>query len=128
MTNKKILEPTKKDTLLSKTKKMPQQAGRRGEIMIKWNPIHARRATHKLEKYYTTEVLSQEWKFWAPWQAPQPEGLVMGGGAPRESGTEDQQGLTAGIPKDWGKQKLHSWRAHTGCHVHQDPGKKAVTP
>ena len=50
----------------------------------------------------------------------------MGGGAPRESGFEGQQGLIAGIPQDWGKQKLSSWRAHTRSCEQQDPGKKAV--
>ena len=46
---------------------------------------------------------------------------------PRASGFEGQWGLIAGIPQDWGKQKLHSWREHTRSSVHQDPGKKAVT-
>ena len=52
----------------------------------------------------------------------------MGGGVLRESGFEGQQGLITGLPQDWGRQKLHSWRAHTKSCVHQDPGEKAVTP
>ena len=53
--------------------------------------------------------------------------LAMEGGTPRESDFEDKQSLIAGIPQDWGKQKLHFWREHTRCSAHQDPGKKAVT-
>ena len=97
-----------------------------GTTAIKSNPVPAGWVTHKLENY-TTEVLPQEWKFSAPRQAPQPGGLATGGGAPKASGFEGQQGLIAGIPQDWGKQRLHSWRVHTKSHVHQDPGKKAVT-
>lgn len=42
-----------------------------------------------------------------------PCGSGMGGeGAPRKSGSEGQQGLVTGIPQDWRKQKLHTWR-HT---------------
>ena len=121
-------EPTKKGNLHPKTNKKLQQDGRRGVITIKSNPIHTGWATHKLEDNYTTEVLPQEWKFWVPHQAPQPGGLTMGRGDPRESGFETQWGLTAGLPQDWGKQKLHSWRAHTRSCAHQDPGKEAVTP
>ena len=29
--------------------------------------------------------------------------------------------MSAGAPKDWEKQRLHSWRVHTGFHVHWDP-------
>ena len=42
---KKTLEPNKKDTLHPN----PQHNGRKGAIMIKSNPIHARWVTHKLE-------------------------------------------------------------------------------
>ena len=47
------------------------------------------------------------------------------GGAPRAFGFEGQQGLSAGAPQDWGKQRLHSWRAHTRFHVHWDPGQSS---
>ena len=123
-TDKKMLEPTKKDPLQPKTKKKPQWDVRRDTVTIKSNPIPATWVTHRLENNYTTEVLPQEWKFWAPHQAPQPGGLAMGGGAPRESGFEGQQDVITGSPQDWGKQKLHSWRVHTRSGVHQDPRKK----
>ena len=45
----------------------------------------------------------------------------------REYGFEAQQHLIAGISQDRGKQKLHTWRAHTRSSTHKDPGKKAVT-
>ena len=52
---------------------------------------------HKLENNYTTEVLPQEWKFWAPDQAPQPGGLAMGRGVPQEfHRTERKKGSTLG--------------------------------
>ena len=51
-------------------------------------------------------------------------GLESGGWAPRVSGFEGQQGLTAGTPQDWGKEKLHPWRVHTRSHAQWDPGKK----
>ena len=44
-----------------------------------------------------------------------------------ESGFEGQQSLIAGVPQDWGKQNLHSWRVNTGPCAHQDPGEKTVT-
>ena len=81
--------------------------------MTKSNPTPARWVTHKLETNYTTEVPPQDWRSWAPCQASQLGCLAMGRGAPRESGFESQWGLITGIPEDWGKQKLHSWRVHT---------------
>ena len=42
----------------------------------------------------------------APHQAPQPGVLAVEGRAYRESGFEGQWSLIAGIPQDWGKQKL----------------------
>ena len=48
----------------------------------------------------------------------------ISGSPARESGFEGQWGLTAGIPQDQGRQKLQSWRAHTGSRAHQDPGEK----
>lgn len=69
-----------------------------------------------------TEGLPQEWKFSAPCKAPQPEGLASRGGVPEY---KDQQGLSAGMPHDWGIQRRHSWIAHTRFHVHQDPGQSS---
>ena len=56
----------------------------------------------------------QEWGFSAPCQAFQSRGLASGGGTPRAFGSEGQKRLTAGVPRDWGKQRLHSQRVHTG--------------
>ena len=104
-----------------------QWDGRRSAIVIKSNPIPTRWAVHKLENNYTTEVLPQEWKYWAPCEAPLPGCLATGGGGPRKSGFEGQWSLIIGIPQDWGKQKLHSWRAHKRSCMHQDPRNKAGT-
>ena len=48
----------------------------------------------------------------------------LGEGAPRAFGFEDQQGLSAEAPQDWGKQGLCSWRVHE-VHVHWDPGQSS---
>ena len=111
--NRKTLELTKKYTPHPKTKEEPQWGGRRGTITIKSNLITTGWVTHKLENNYTTEVHPLEWRFWSPRQAFQAGGLAMGGGIPRESECEGQWDLTAGNWQDWGKQRLHSWRAHT---------------
>ena len=42
---------------------------------------------------------------------------------PRESDLEDQWELITGLPEDWGKQGLQSWRAQTQYSRHQDPGE-----
>ena len=57
---KKCWNLPKKDTLLPKTKRRPQQDGRRGTTVINTNLIPARWVTHKLENNYTTEVIPQE--------------------------------------------------------------------
>ena len=46
------------------------------------------------------------WKSWALSQASQTESQAMGGGVPRESSSEGQKGLCAGMPHDWRKQTL----------------------
>ena len=122
-TDKKMLEPIKIDTLHPKTKK-PQGDSRRGAIMIKSNPIHTRWATHKPENNYTTEVLPQEWKFWAPHLAPQPGGLATGGGSPRESGFECQQGLIIEIPQDGETETLLLEGTHRASSTLGPRGKK----
>ena len=111
--DRKTLELTKKDTPHPKTKEKPQWDGRRGEITVKSNPITAGWVTHRLENIYTTEVHPLEWRFWAPCQASQPGGPATGGGIPRESDFEGYWDLIAGLWQNWGKQRLHSWRAHT---------------
>ena len=50
------------------------------------------------------DVLPEEWEFWAPHQAPQSRCPASGGGAPRASGFEGQQGLSARAPQDWGNR------------------------
>ena len=52
----------------------------------------------------------------------------MGGGIPRESYFEGYWDLIAGLQQNWGKERLHFWRAHTKSCAHRDPGEGAVTP
>ena len=47
--------------------------------------------------------------------------LIKGLGIPRKSDLESQWDLIIGVPQDWGKQRLQSWRAQTKSCVHQDP-------
>ena len=49
--------------------------------------------------------------------------LALGGGAPRAFGIEGKQGMCAGAPQNWRKQRLHSWRTHIGFHVNWVPGQ-----
>ena len=121
-----MLEPTKQDVLRPKTKKNPQQDSLRGAIVIKSNPIPAKWATHKLENYHRSsptgvKVLS--------FTSGSPAWGSGNGRRKRTRGSafEGQRDLITGIPQDWGKQKLHSWRVHIRSCAHQDPGKKAVT-
>ena len=44
-------------------------------------------------------------------QLPSLGGLAQGLGIPRDSDFEGQHDLITGLPQDWDKQKLHSWRA-----------------
>ena len=111
--DRKTLELTKKDTTHPKTKEKPQWDSRRGAITVKSNPITSGWVTHRLENTYTTEVHPLEWRLWAPRQASQPGGLAMGGRIPRESDFEGYWDLIAGLWQNWGKKRLHSWRAHT---------------
>ena len=123
--------PPKKDTPRPKTKKKPQQEGRKGSITIKSNPIPAGWVTHKLENSNSKEVLTLLWRFWTPHQASQPGDLKKGLRIPRESDLEGQRDLIIGLPQDWGKQGLQSWSAQTKSCIHQDPEERrkgAVTP
>ena len=57
--HRRTLEPTKKkDTPCPKTKRKPEQDGRKGVIVIKSNPISAGWVTHRLENNNTKEVLT----------------------------------------------------------------------
>ena len=122
---KKLLEPTKNDTLHPKTKKKPQWDSRSGTITTKSNPIHAGWLTHKLENNYTTEVLTQEWKSWAPCQTSQPGGLARGRSPQRiqlwrpvQFDHKNSTGL--------GQTETPLLEgAHRSC-VHQDQGKRQL--
>ena len=93
-----MLEPTKKDIPHPKTKKKPQQDGRRGTITIKSNPIPDGWVIHKLQNNNTKEVLLLLCRFRTPHQAFQPGDLTKGLGIPRESDLEGQQDLITGLP------------------------------
>ena len=54
-------------------------------------------------------------------------GLTEGLGIPRESDLEGQQDLITGLPEDWGKQRLQTWR-HTRNCLHQDPEERSGDP
>ena len=55
-------------------------------------------------------------------------GAGGGVGVPGVPDLEGQQDLTVGLLHDWGKQRLHSWRAHTKSCVYQDPGERSSDP
>ena len=102
---------------------MPWKDSRREAFRIQSSPMPGGLATHRLENNSITQVLPQEWQFWAWCQAHPPGVLASGGGTPRAFGFECQQGLRAGDPQDRGKQRLHTWRAHARFHVQWDPGQ-----
>ena len=54
--------------------------------------------------------------------------MVEGVGIPRGCDFEGQWDLITGLPQDWGKQRHHSWRAHTNSCAHQDPGERSSDP
>ena len=103
--------PPKKDTPHPVAKKKPQWDGRRGVITIKLNTILPGWVTYKLENNNTKELLTL--LFWTSRQVSQPGDPAKGLGIPRESGLDSQQYLLIGLPEDWGKQRLKSWRAQT---------------
>ena len=121
---KKTLKPTKKDILHPKTKKKPQQDGRKSAIMIKSNPILTGWATHKLKNNYTIEALPLEWKFGAACQTPQPAGLASGADS-RVSGFEGQQHLIADCHRTGQTETLLLDGAHKVSY--KIPGTKSVT-
>ena len=129
--DKKMLESTKKkkkkDTPQPKTRKKLQQDSRSGTIMIKSNPIPARWVTHRLENSNTKEVLPLSLRFWTPHEAFQPGDLTKGLGIPTEFGLEGQQDLIIGLPEDWQKQRLQSWRAQSFMPT-KTQRRRAVTP
>ena len=76
------------------------------------------------EQYYQTNY-ALLWKLWIPCQAFQTENPTNGLGIPKESGCGCQKDLTIGLPHDWGKQRLQSWRAQTKSCAHQDPEERS---
>jgi len=54
--------------------------------------------------------------------------MTKGLGIPRESGLENQCDFIIGLPEDWGKQRLQSWRAQTKFFTDQDPEKRSSNP
>ena len=68
---------------------------------------------HKQENNNIKEVLPLLLRFWTPCQFSQLGDPKKGRGSPRESDLEDHQDLIIGLPQDWGKQRLQSWRRKT---------------
>ena len=86
--------------------------------------------THKQENINTKKQKSSPTvvNVLAPHQASQPGDLTLGLGIPRESGLEGQWDLIIGLPQDWGKQRLQSWRAQTKFCAHQDSEERSSDP
>ena len=99
----KNFEPTK-NYILYLTQQQ-QWDTRRGIFVIQSTRIPMGWVTHKLENNSITEVLPQEWGFWAPCQSLQP-GSLTSGGAPRELGFERLQSPLELCPwrVSWGLQ------------------------
>ena len=76
----------------------------------------------------TKEVLPLLWSFWTWCQASQPEDSTKGLGIPKESDLEGQCDLILGLPKDWGKQKLQSWRSQAKYCILQDLQERSSGP
>ena len=83
--------------ILLPKKRKPEWDSWRTKSVIQSNPIPTRLVTHKLENNYTTEVLPQEWEFWAPRQAPHSKGLASRG---------DTEHLSLKASRAW-SQELH---------------------
>lgn len=109
-------ETHQKRCLHPRTRRICNQAGRRGTIMIKPNPILTRWATLKLGNSNTEEVLLLLWRFWAPHQAPQPEDQAKGLGLPREYDFERPVAFDCRTSTGLGKQRLHPWWAQSSHH------------
>ena len=125
--DRRTMEPTKKDILHLKKKKL-QQDGRRGTNRVKSDHTPARWVTHSLENNNAEKVLSLLWRFQASCQASQPGDLTKGLGIPRESDFEDQQDLITGLPQDWGNTDS-TVAGHKQNRVHSKiQGKGAVSP
>lgn len=73
----------------------------------KWKFIILQSCSNRIER---TEALVRLQTWWS-------------GIGSRAFSFKGQRGLILGIPQGWGKQWLHSWRAHTGL-TQRDQGKK----
>ena len=97
-----MLESTKNNIPYPKTNKKPQWDGGKSTITIKSNPTPTewvtQWVTHNLENNNTKEVLPLLWR------------------------------LITGLPQDWGKQRLQSWRAQIKSCMHQDPEERSSDP
>ena len=78
--------------------------------------------THKMKNNCIAEALPQHLEFQTPRQFPQPGSLALRKGASRAFGVGGQQGLSLGVPQDWGKQTPFLEGAHR-FHGHQVPGQ-----
>ena len=96
--------------------------------MIKSNPIPGRWATHDLENNNTKDVLPLLWRFLASCQASQPGDLAKRLGIHRESDFEGQWDLIIGLSQDWGRQRLHFWRAQKMSVCTKTQGKGVQWP
>ena len=67
-------------------------------------------------------------KVLSPTSGFQTRGFGNGRRNPRETDFEGQQDLITGLWQGWGKQRLHSWRAHTKLCAHQEPGRRRNDP
>ena len=96
--------PPKKYNACPKTKKKPQQDGKRSAITKNSNPIPTGWVTHRLENDNIREALVLLWRFWTSCQAFQPGDSTKGLGIPRESGLKSQWDLIIGLPEDKGNR------------------------
>lgn len=91
--------------------------------MISSNPISPRWVTHKLENNYITEVLPQEWEFWALHQTPQPGVQHQEEGPPEPLALKTRGAWVQELQRTGGNSSL--WKVHTRFHVHWDPGQNS---
>ena len=93
--------------------------------MLLWykQSIPARWATYRLESNYITEALPKEWEFWTPCHVPQPGSLALGEDSLEHWILKASGAWVEELHRTGEKQRLHSWRVHTGFHVHWVPGQ-----
>ena len=78
-------------------------------VQLRWNQIpYLPGGDAQTAEQLTTEVLPLLWRFWNPHQESQPAGPAKGPGTPRESDVAGQWALAAGLPRHWGRQRVHT--------------------